>query len=50
VEFGLLALATALALIPFATTTVVAVGIFALVYLWQRRRVVGWLLVRAGPS
>jgi TRAP-type uncharacterized transport system fused permease subunit len=38
VEFGLLALATVLAFIPSVATTAAAIGIFAVVYVWQRRR------------
>jgi hypothetical protein len=37
-EFAVLAVATVLAFIPFAATILAAVVIFALVYLWQRRR------------
>jgi len=38
VEFAVLAVATVLAFIPFVSTTLAAVVIFGLVYLWQRRR------------
>jgi len=38
VEFGLLALATVLAFIPWAITMAAAIAIFAVVYFWQRKR------------
>jgi len=38
VEFALMAVATVLAFVPFAVTTLAAVALFGLVYVMQRRR------------